>query len=42
MHSASPILTHRVAAHLNAMSVVDQPVDDAVGQRGIADLLMPA
>lgn len=28
--------------HLDAAGVVDQPVEDAVGKRGIADLLMPA
>ena len=38
----APILAHRIAAHLNAMSVVNQPVEDAVGQRRIADLFVPA
>ena len=28
--------------HLDAVGVVDQPVEDAVGKRGIADLLVPA
>jgi hypothetical protein len=36
------ILVHRVAAHLNAVGVVDQPVEDAIGQSGIANLFMPA
>jgi hypothetical protein len=34
----SAIFPHRIAAHLDAVRVVDQPVKDAVGQRGIADL----
>jgi len=42
MRSASPILAHRVAAHLDAMGVVHEPVEDAVGQRGIAYLFAPA
>ena len=37
-----PTLAHRIALHLNAMRVVDQAGEDAVGQRGIADLLVPA
>ena len=35
-------LTHRIAAHLDAMGVMDQAVEDAVGGGGIPDLLMPA
>jgi hypothetical protein len=35
------ILTHGVTPHLNAVGVVDQPVEDTVGKCGIADLLMP-
>jgi len=37
-----PILTHGVAPHLDPMRVVNQSVQDAVSQRGIADLLVPA
>lgn len=37
-----PTLAHRIALHLNAMRFVDQAVEDAVGQRGIADLLVPS
>ena len=29
-------------AHLNAVGVVDQPVEDAIGQSGIANLFVPA
>jgi len=36
------ILAHRVAAHRNAVGVVDQPVEDAIGQSGIANLFVPA
>ena len=36
------ILAHRVATHLNAVGVVNEAVEDAVGQRGIADLFVPA
>src|SRR5580700_6652267 len=35
------ILTHGIPAHLNAMGVVHQPVEDSVGQRGIAYLFVP-
>ena len=35
-------LAHGISTHLDAVGVVDQPVDDAVGKRGIADLLVPA
>ena len=38
---ASVILSHRIAAHLNTMGVVNEAVKNAVGQRGIAYLLMP-
>ncbi len=34
------ILAHRVAAHLNAVGVVDQPGEDAIGQSGIANLFV--
>jgi len=30
-------LAHRIAFHLDAMSIMDQAVEDAVGQCGIAD-----
>ena len=36
------ILSHRIAAHLDAVRVVNQPVEDAVGGGGIADLFVPA
>ena len=32
---------HRIAPHLDPMGVVHQPVEDAVGQRRIADLFVP-
>jgi hypothetical protein len=32
----------RFAEELNAVSVVHEPVKDAVGQRGITDLSVPA
>ena len=38
----SSVLAHRIATHVDAMGVVNQPAEDAVGQSGIADLLMPA
>ena len=31
-----------MAAHIDAMGIVDQPVEDAVGGGGIADLFVPA
>ena len=36
------ILTHRVTSHLNAVGVVNQPVEDAIGHRRITDLFVPA
>jgi len=36
------LFSHRVAAHLDAVSVMDQAIEDAVGYGGIADLFMPA
>jgi hypothetical protein len=36
------ILPHRVATHLNAVGVVQQPVEDSIGQRGISYLFVPA
>ncbi len=38
----SVFLAHGLSAHLDAMGVVDQAVKDAVGDGGIADLLVPA
>jgi hypothetical protein len=35
-------LAHGLAAHLDAVSIVHQAVEDAVGESGIADLLVPA
>ncbi len=35
------ILAHRVAAHLDSMSVMNKPVKNTIGQSWIADLLMP-
>ena len=29
-------LSHGIAPHLDAVGVVDQPVEDTIGQRGIA------
>ena len=34
-------LAHGLAAQLDAMSVVHEPVEDTVGDGGIADLLVP-
>jgi hypothetical protein len=36
-----PVLTHRIATHLNTMGVVHQPVQGAIGQRGVANLFVP-
>jgi len=38
----SSILAHGIAPHLNTMRVVDKPVENAIRQRRIADLLMPS
>ena len=35
-------LAHRIPAHLDAVRVVNQAIENAIGQRGITDLLMPA
>jgi hypothetical protein len=37
-----PIFARRLAPHVDAVGVVHQSVEDAVGQRGIADLFVPA
>ena len=39
---SAALFAHRVATHLEAMRVVNQTVEDAVGGCGIADLLVPA
>jgi hypothetical protein len=42
--SARPaaILPQGISFHLDAVGIVNQPVEDAVGERGITDLIMPA
>ena len=35
-------LPHRLAAHFDAVGVMNQPVEDAVGQSGITNLFVPA
>ena len=35
-------LAHGLAAHFDAVGVVNQTVQDAIGEGGIADLLVPA
>ena len=37
----SAILAHRIGTHLDPTGVVYEPVEDVVGQRGIADLFVP-
>jgi hypothetical protein len=36
------ILTHRIATHLDPVGIVNQPVENAIGHRRVADLLVPA
>ena len=36
------VFSHGLSAHLDAMGVVDQAVEDAVGDGGTSDLLVPA
>ena len=36
------VFAHRIPAHFNAMGVVHEPVEDAVGHRGIAYLFVAA
>ncbi len=36
------LFTYRIPAHLDAMGVVHQAVEDSVGQCGISDLFVPA
>src|SRR5271166_6554119 len=33
---------HGLSSHLDAVGIVNQAVEDAIGDRGIADLLVPA
>ena len=42
MVGISTIFAHRIAPHLNTVCIVHEPVEDAVGQRGIANLLVLA
>ena len=35
------LLANGIAPHVDAMGVVNQPIEDAVGGRGIADLFVP-
>jgi hypothetical protein len=35
------ILAHRISPHLDAMGVIPELIEDAVGQRGIANLFVP-
>jgi len=37
-----PTLSHRIALHFDPMCVMHEPVENAVGQSGIPDLLVPA
>jgi hypothetical protein len=39
---ATTLLAHGIAAHLDAMGVVNQAVKDAVGSGGITNLFVPA
>ncbi len=36
------LFTHGLPAHLDAMCVVHQAVEDSIGQGGISDLFVPA
>src|SRR5271165_1989172 len=38
----SASFAHRIAAHLDPVGIVDQPVEDAIGRGRIADLFVPA
>lgn len=40
--STATLLAHRITAHFDAMSIVNETVKDSVGGRGIADLFVPA
>ena len=35
-------LAHRLSAHFDAVGIVNQTVEDAIGDGGIPDLLMPS
>jgi hypothetical protein len=36
------VLSHGIAAHLKPVTVMNQPVKDAVGQGWVADLFVPS
>lgn len=38
---ATALFAHRFAAHLDAVGMVHQPVENTVGQRWVPDLLVP-
>jgi len=40
--SVCSFLAHELATHFDAVGVVNQTVQDAIGDGGIADLLVPA
>ena len=39
--ATSPLLTHRLAFHLDAVSVVDQAVEDGVGEGRVPEGVVP-
>jgi hypothetical protein len=42
LRTALAILTHRIPTHLDTVCIMNQPVENTVGQRRIADLFVPA
>jgi hypothetical protein len=42
LRTSPALLAHRVTLHVDPMGVVNQTVEDAVGDGGIADLLVPS
>ena len=42
MGRSAALLAHRIASHFDAVGVVHQAVQDAVGGGGVADLFVPA
>jgi len=36
------ILAHGITTHLDTVGIMNQPVEDTIGKRGIADLFVPA
>ena len=38
----SLFLTHGIAEHLDAMGIVNKPVENAIGGGSVTDLLMPS